>query len=31
MNMELGEADTFNQLMSNAINDVGLSASDTIQ
>ena len=31
MNMELGEADTFNQLMSNAINDVGLSATDTIQ
>ena len=31
MNMELGEADTFNQLMSNAINDVGLSAPDTIQ
>ena len=31
MNMELGEADTFNQLMSNAINDSGLSVNDTIQ
>ena len=31
MNMELGEADTFNQLMSNAINDAVLSPTDTIQ
>ena len=31
MNMELGEADTFNQLMSNAINDVVLSPTGTIQ
>ena len=31
MNMELGEADTFNQLMSNAINDSGLSVNGTIQ
>ena len=31
MNMELGEADTFNQLMSNAINEVGLSVTGTIQ
>jgi hypothetical protein len=31
MNMELGEADTFNQLMSNAINESGLSVNDTIQ
>ena len=31
MNMELGEADTFNQLMSNAINDSGLSITGTIQ
>ena len=31
MNMELGEADTFNQLMSNAINDVVLSPPDTLQ
>jgi uncharacterized protein YegL len=31
MNMELGEADTFNQLMSNAINESGLSPTDTIQ
>lgn len=31
MNMELGEADTFNQLMSNAINDAVLSPTDTMQ
>ena len=31
MNMELGEADTFNQLMSNAINDSELSITGTIQ
>lgn len=31
MNMEFGEADTFNQLMSNAINESGLSPTDTIQ
>jgi hypothetical protein len=31
MNMELGEADTFNQLMSNAINESGLSITGTIQ
>ena len=31
MNMELGEADTFNQLMSNAINDDALSKDVTIQ
>jgi hypothetical protein len=31
MNMELGESDTFNQLMSNAINESGLSINGTIQ
>jgi hypothetical protein len=31
MNMELGDSDTFNQLMSNAINDSGLSINGTIQ
>ena len=31
MNMELGEADTFNQLMSTAINDDALSKDVTIQ
>ena len=31
MNMELGESDTFNQLMSNAINDSELSITGTIQ
>lgn len=31
MNMELGDSDTFNQLMSNAINDSGLSVTGTIQ
>jgi hypothetical protein len=29
--MEFGEADTFNQLMSNAINDAVLSPTDTMQ
>ena len=31
MNMELGDSDTFNQLMSNAINDSELSITGTIQ
>jgi hypothetical protein len=31
MNVELGESDIFNQLMSNAINESGLSVTGTIQ
>ena len=31
MNVELGESDIFNQLMSNAINESGLSVNGTIQ